>query len=308
MPQGLVLAAGAKTTALSDLELLGGGMVGAQGPAQLWKARGIDFLEPSAMHTLTMNAASGPIELTRFTTAAGYDKVQGTPPTLRSLELWRVRYPLTEINSGNCVFAEYHGFVRFEYDPASIPNTSPESTVNFMTLVPKTGGSPQVFYFTGDSGYQGESPLGDTHRFAPWRPELDPTREYCAWLTTFGDGDLARLPVTSARVCAAVNSLSSDDADAGASGADAAMPPPRGDAALPDDAGAGEPAPHLVKGCSCRLISNSRGRSYFPLIAAIFVSMLIGRRRSRRHAPARVKEARAVGGEPRLVRTRGARL
>jgi hypothetical protein len=251
MPNDVTLVAGAKTFAVSRLEPLGSGIVGSEGPAQFWSVPLVDFLEPSAVHTLTASDATGAIELTHFTTAPGYDKVQGTPAKLRSLELWRERYPLSEINSGNCVFAEYHGFIRFEYDPASIPNTPPESTINFITLAPKTGGSSQVFYFSGDSGYQGQSPVGDPHAFGPWRPELDPTREYCATVTSFGDGDLARLPMVSEQVCAMVAGESN----------------------------AGESKEQAAKGCACRLGSGGEKRSDFAFSVTILVSMLGALRR-----------------------------
>ena len=42
--------------------------------------------------------------MTRFTTAAGYDKAEGTAAVLNAVHLWRVRYPVADIGSGNCVF------------------------------------------------------------------------------------------------------------------------------------------------------------------------------------------------------------
>jgi len=271
-PRGLTLTVGTSVTPLPDLDLLGSGIVSSQAPGQFWRVRGIDFLEPSALHVVSVNRDGGPVELTRFTTASGYDKAQGTPPQLRSLELWRVRYPLSEISSGNCVFAEYHGFIRFDYDPASIPNTLPESTINSITLQPKTGGSSQVFYFTGNTGYEGQSPVPDDHLFGPWRPEVDPTREYCAWLTASGDGDLARLPMQSEQLCTSVVELSNAGVNGGLVGADGASVP-----AL--DGGA-EAAPTLVKGCSCRMAPKARGWPSSILIMGIAL-LGVGRRRSR---------------------------
>ena len=61
--------------------------------------------------------------MTRFTTAAGYDKIEGTAPVVNAVHLWRVRYPVADIGSGNCVFAEYHGFITVDYDPGTVPNT-----------------------------------------------------------------------------------------------------------------------------------------------------------------------------------------
>jgi hypothetical protein len=207
-PSGLSLTAGGQNVPLSFPVSLGRGPGGAT-VWQMHAATADSMLAGGTEHVLTQQTAPGvTVELTRFTTAAGYDKAAGVAPVLRAVHLWRVRYPVADIASGNCVFSEYHGFITVDYDPATVPNTPPTSVVYAFQLVPKNGGSAQTFINAGDpfTGLAPEGtyplPLGD------WQPELDPTRQWCLSISAFGDGDLARLPLGSQQVCAEVEQLS----------------------------------------------------------------------------------------------------
>jgi hypothetical protein len=161
------------------------------------------MLSSSAEHVLS----DGATELTRFTTAAGYDKTPGTAPALHSLQLWRVRYPLSEIASGDCVFSEYQGFILLDWDPAVIPNTTADGTLYTLALSPKTGGSTQTFLFTGNTNFHGQAPTGPDYFPSLFSPELDAVREYCVTLSAIGDGDLARGQLRSESVCASVTEI-----------------------------------------------------------------------------------------------------
>jgi hypothetical protein len=223
---------------------------------------------------------TGRVELTRFTTKAGYDKDAGVAAKPRSLELWRVRYPLSEINQGNCVSSEYRGYLRIDYDPARVPNTAPDGTVYVITLGPKTGGSTQAFYFLGDDLFKGQSPELDPHLLDRWSPELDPSREYCATISAFGDGDLARLPITSESLCASVKQLSSYPDDAGSSAEQPdALPTSTGtDPVFSAPSNAGAP----LGGCATALGTRRLG-ARGPVFMAALLAWLAGRRkRSRR--------------------------
>jgi MYXO-CTERM domain-containing protein len=212
-PSGLTLSANGQNVPLSAAISLGNGVLGSGTAGSFWQLRAgtpDGMLVGGAEHVLSQAKSDGTTaELTRFTAATGYDKAEGTAPVLRGVRLWRVRYPVADIASGNCVFAEYHGFVSVDYDPATVPNTPPASVVHTFQLAPKTGGSAQTFVFAGAAPFAGREPTGTypipTH---PWQPELDPTREYCLAIGAFGDGDIARLPLRSQSVCAEVVQLS----------------------------------------------------------------------------------------------------
>ncbi len=121
-PTGFTLQAGGQAIPLETPVELGGGADGLSGRVTFWRLRPATtngFLLPSTEHVLTATSQTGPAEVTRFTTAAGYDKAQGTAPVLNAVHLWRVRYPVADINSGNCVFAEYHGFITVDYVPGT---------------------------------------------------------------------------------------------------------------------------------------------------------------------------------------------
>ena len=151
----------------------------------------------------------GTAELTRFTTAAGYDKTQGTAPVLRSVHLWAGPLPGGGHRLGRLRFAEYHGFITVDYDPAVVPNTPPARLVQTIHLAPKNGGSEQAFMYVGETPFKGLEPTGDYPTpIGLWHPELDATRQICLSVSAFGDGDIARLPVTSETVCADVVQLS----------------------------------------------------------------------------------------------------
>ena len=214
VPWGLTLTAGGQNVPLSAPLSLGNGAAGVA----FWQ---IGVLTPNSMlvggaeHVLSQTDASGnSVELTRFTAAAGYDKAAGVAPVLRALHLWRVRYPLADIASGKCVFAEYHGFLTVDYDAATVPNTEPTSVIYTFRLTPKNGGAEQRLVHAGDPfvGLAPDraypSPIGE------WQPELDPTRSYCLTVSAFGDGNLARPPLTSESVCAEVVQLSAPGAPA----------------------------------------------------------------------------------------------
>ena len=200
-PTGFSLQAAGADVPLSLPESLGGGVVAAVGssaPVTLWRIRSaatMSFLVPSAEHVLTASFQGGsPAEVTRFTTAAGYDKAPAVAPVLNAVHLWRVRYPVADIGSGNCVFAEYHGFITVDYVPGTVPNTPPGSVVHTFQLAPKTGGSAQTFTYVGETPFTGNEPTGPYPTpLGGWQPELDPTRTYCLSVGAIGDGDLARL-------------------------------------------------------------------------------------------------------------------
>jgi MYXO-CTERM domain-containing protein len=211
-PTGFSLQAGGQDVPLGLPEPLGGGSEESSGPAQFWQLRPATadgLLVASAEHVLTATFQGASVEVTRFTTAAGYDKVQGTAPVLNSVHLWRVRYPVADIASGNCVFAEYHGFITVDYAAGTVPNTPPASVIHTFSLAPKTGGSAQTFVYVGEAPFRGLEPVGDYPLpIGAWQPELDPTREYCLSVSAFGDGDIARLGLASQEVCADVVQLS----------------------------------------------------------------------------------------------------
>jgi len=288
----LELTAGGQPVAVTK-EQLGVSVDSSLRDTKVWRLKTADFLAPMTEHVLSNldDIDAGAIdrfELTHFTTAAGYDKLPSVPAKPHSLELWRVRYPLDEIASGNCVFGEYRGYIRIDYDPASIPNTTPAGTVYSISLAPKTGGTAQTFYFTGDDLFKGKSPEPDPHALDRWQLELDPTREYCATITAFGDGDLARLPTVSEPICASVGQLSSSDAganqgtlpDAAGGSPDSASGSVGGDTITSTPTATGvDPK----SGCSCTLASTAngdrRGLGLATMVALAFTRRGFTRRR-----------------------------
>jgi hypothetical protein len=230
----ITLTANGSPVPLSFAEL--GRFYPSQG--SLFRAKLPDLLEPSTEYVLEgppsygnppYGDAGASVELTRFTTAATYDKVAGTPPSLSSLKLWSVRYPLDDIGSGSCVFAEYQGYAQLDFQPAQIPSTTASGTLYTLTITPRTGGAPQSLHFAGDAPFEGhELSAKDPYPNSlpsEWFLDLDPRREYCATLSARGDGDNARLPVVSEPVCTGVVELC-------AKGAECA-----GAALAPDDGG-----------------------------------------------------------------------
>ena len=212
-PFGLSLLVNGQSVAVSRWTALGSGVAEGPGTTSFWQLEigaAPDLLEGTAEYVVSLPGGDGGATvLTDFTTAAGYDKAAGTAPNLRNFHLWRVRYPVADIASGNCVFAEYHSFITVDYDPATIPNTEPASVVQTFALVPQTGGAQQTFVYTGSDPFTGLAPVGDyPSPLGEWQPDLDPTRVYCLAISAFGDGNLARLPVSGNQLCASVTQLS----------------------------------------------------------------------------------------------------
>ena len=208
-PADIAIESGGVAVSISPAVAIGGGQDDATGfPVAFWQVKpAAGVLPGSADITLSVaDGKGGRITLTTIHTAAGYDKQQGTPSTLRSLTLTRVRYPLSEINSGDCVFSEYIGFIAFESDAATIPGTPADSIVNTIVLTPKNGGAAsQARAYTGARSYSGTPTGSVTH--GAWFPYLDPTLEYCAGITSFGYGDIARLSLASNTLCAHVTEV-----------------------------------------------------------------------------------------------------
>jgi hypothetical protein len=268
---GLSLQSGGQNVALSAPVLLGGGADGSLGPVRFWKvqpaASSNGMLAGDTEHVLTATFEGSTVEVTRFTTAAGYDKAQGVAPVLNGFRLWRVRYPVADIGSGNCVFAEYHGFITVDYVPGTVPNTAPSSVVHTFQLVPKNGGSAQTFVYTGETPFAGEEPTGAYPMPAfLWQPELDPTRSYCLSIAAFGDGDIARLSLPSQSVCADVVQLS----------AAGAPPPPSIGSGGGGSGGGGSGAGSGGGGCAIAGTPRSLGAGWL-LVAAV----VLARRRRR---------------------------
>jgi hypothetical protein len=121
------------------------------------------------------------------------------------------------------VFSEYIGYITFDADSATIPGTPPESVVSSISLTPKYGGAaPQGMTFTGAKPYSGDPPGAYSPTTATWMPFLDPTLEYCAGISSFGFGDIARLPLVSNTVCARVQEISLSGATPSTGGCDVA--------------------------------------------------------------------------------------
>lgn len=243
-PRDLVLTADGAPVETDGAVRVGAGDDGKYRSVDFWRVRlpGDGMLQPSTTYELSAevwaDGGTGRSVLTSFTTGPRYDKEPGTPAAPKSLRLWRVRYPLGEIGSGNCVFSEYVGFISIDWDPASVPKTTPENTVYALTLAPKTGGAPQTLFFTGGEPFQGAAPTGAHPNITMadrWHPELDPTREYCARVAVaFADGDQARGIPTSENVCATVTEIDATGTGPGAGGA------PASDASAADEPPAGE--------------------------------------------------------------------
>ncbi len=214
-PFGVSVLANGQAATVSGWRAIGSGIDGSGGPTSFWQLS-VGLLAASADYVVTLPAGGtdgGAATLTTFSTAAGYDKAAGTAANLRSVHLWRVRYPVADIASGNCVFAEYASFVTVDYDPATIPNTVPGSVIQSFQLRPDTGGTSQTFVYTGDAPFAGLAPSGAYPLpLGQWQPDLDPTRRYCLAISAMGDGDLARLGTGSNQVCADVVQLSATGA------------------------------------------------------------------------------------------------
>ena len=201
---------------VSSWRAIGSGIDGSGGPTSFWQLS-VGLLAASADYVVTLPAAGADGDaatLTTFSTAAGYDKAAGTPANLRSVHLWRVRYPVADIASGNCVFAEYASFVTVDYDLATIPNTTPGSVIQIVPARARhrrdharPSSTPAI---RRSRAWRRRAPT--RCRSGAWQPDLDPTRRYCLAISAIGDGDLARLGTGSNQVCADVVQLSATGA------------------------------------------------------------------------------------------------
>lgn len=286
-PSGLKLLANGEDLPLLLPISLGSGVDASGAHGGYWQTRVAaagSLLLPSAEHVLSQTTASGAlVELTRFSTGPGYDKAGGASPVVRSLRLWRVRYPTRDIGSGNCVFAEYHGFIAVDYDPATVPNTAPASIVSTFQLAPKYAGSAQTFVYMGDTPFIGLEPIGDYPLpTGQWQPELDPTRSYCLAIRAFGDGDLARQALASQEICAEVVQLS----------AAGAPPPPQIGAGGTGGGGTGGNGGGDMAGCatSCVVAGSPESTSLTWLLLVVVV---LRRRFGRIGALERMRAVRA---------------
>jgi hypothetical protein len=216
LPAGHTIEADGQPVSLPAGQPLGSGPMGS------W-LRLPGALIPSTSYVVRVQDGGMTKELTRFTTAAAYDKAPGTPAKLTGLRLWRAHYTGV-IGGGDCVFSEYEGYIDLAYEPGALPGTPPDEVINVLTLAPKTGGASQTFTFTGSQRLHLAQTYGATGNelvdvppggvpspvFAAWKPELAPDRVYCATLTLYGRNDLAALPAVSEQVCAPVTNLEPD--------------------------------------------------------------------------------------------------
>jgi len=291
-PTGVSLAAGATALPIASVTPLGVGIDGTTGNATgFWLLKTQDFLPASTTLTLAMDGAGGgSTTLTTITTAAGYDKAPPTPAVIKTLALTRQRFPRSEIASGNCVFEEYDSFIALDGDPALIPNTAPESVISTITLAARYGGAaPQSFTFTGPGFFKGQAPSPDQPPLAdPWRIYLDPSLEYCVTVTSFGDGDSARVPARSNMLCATVDQQSvrgaGDDGGAldapGAGTSDAGTPATDGGTGA--GGGAAGEAAGASSGCALAPAKAVSGSLVAAWSVAIAMAVAIGTAR-RRH-------------------------
>lgn len=114
------------------------------------------------------------------------------------------------------------------------------------------------------------SPEQDPHALDRWAPELDPSREYCATITAFGDGDLARLPSMSESICASVKQLSS----------------------FVDGSSSNDAGPPLLttvgpqaNGCSCTMLANRASKAQWLSVVAAVCFGFVLRRTKAFHSP-----------------------
>ena len=204
IPAGLVLEAAGVPVMLPTPVALGGGLASGR-PATFHRVAGM--LTPSTSYVLRATDAAGAAqELTRFTTAATYDKVAGTAPKITGLRLWRVRYPVSAIAAGGCVFDEYHGYVDVDYEDGAIPGTPADEVLGTVELRPENGTQVQSFLFTGGR-FDGLRSATPDPALATWRPELAPDRTYCVTITLSGRNDIAVGDVRSNMLCVPVVSL-----------------------------------------------------------------------------------------------------
>lgn len=173
-----------------------------------WRLSPTVPLKPATTYTVTVTQPAYPPQISTFTTASEDNLEPGTPPQIESLRLWRLRYPVKDINSGNCLFSEYVSFVEVRWKEGFVPSTPPGQTLHLFSLAPREGGEVWTYGALG-TGQLGAEPVGDyPHPMPEWRVELDPTREYCVSARAFGDNDLVRDSGESNVVCATVEERS----------------------------------------------------------------------------------------------------
>jgi hypothetical protein len=188
--------------------------------------------------------------------------VPGTPPNISRLRLWRVRYPVSQINAGGCVFSEFEGYFAVDFTPAAIPGTPPEEVISVLSLSPKFGGSQLQLVFMGITTLPGglvsgrgalsgngvSLPDGEglSAPDAMWKPELQPDREYCATISSFGRNDQATLPASSNQVCVSVVNIDGRGLPETAPQADAGIDASQGDGGV----GGSEGRPLATGGCT----------------------------------------------------------
>jgi hypothetical protein len=297
IPVGLSLEANGQSVTLPALEFVGDGMA-ATGFGRYFRLRGA--LEPSTEYVLRGQDGGQLRELTRFTTAAGYDKAPGAPPNLERLRLWRVHYPPEQVRGGSCVFDEIEGYVAIDYTDGALPGTPADEIVHVLSLRAQNGTELQSFVFSGVGKFEGapgvDRPDGGADLssgslanlpYAPWKPTLAPDRVYCATLSLYGRNDQAMVPVASNTICAPVMNVDTRPTiDAG----------PTADAGAGGVSGAGGPevdaAPaalaHPGDGCSCSIGRGGAGpaQALTPVVLGLLAASR--RARTRRACPRRV--------------------
>jgi uncharacterized protein (TIGR03382 family) len=209
-PAGLTLEANGQPVPVPALDPLGPGFLPG-GWAKFWRFH--ETLAPSTTYVLRIQEPAGSRELTRFTTAASYDKTPGTAPVLERLRLWRVRYDVQQIAAGGCVFDEYEGYVDLDYQPGAVPGTPVDEVVHVVSLGPKNGSSSETWASLGPAKFEHVPAQGRPSPTARWKPLLAPDREYCATVTLYGRNDRAMPEVRSEILCAPVMNVDARTSD-----------------------------------------------------------------------------------------------
>lgn len=298
IPADLSFEANGLPLPLPAISVIGDGVANL-GLARYWRLE--TELEPSTEYVLRGRGDGGAVrELTRFSTASGYDKAAGTPPVLKQLRLWQVRYDRALVAGGSCVFDEFEGYVDLKHDEGALPGTPLGEVVQVVTLAPKSGGATQSFVFPGGAPYPtpiealltgGDPgrPTAATPALAAWRPVLLADREYCARITIYGRNDRAIAPVQSNELCAPVVAIDDRTAVPGFDGgapvvhddAGVTQAPAHDASGTPHDAGfAG--APPSSAGCTFAPAVASRASGGVPLVIALVALARNCTRRRRR--------------------------
>jgi hypothetical protein len=217
MPTQLSLEANGTAIPFDEPTLLGTG----SGPADsfdFWQIKPTGGrLPPSSIVTLSgFDVSLGQPFTSTITTADGTDTAAGAPAHLSGLTLRLFHFQPNEIGGDSCVRSADVSWVELKLDGAQVPGTAPVAVINSVTLMPKAGGAAQSHMFLGQEMYPGETPAPNGPRAPPgWSPNLDPSVEYCATVTSFGTGDLSRAPLVSNTLCTSVESVGTPGAPAG---------------------------------------------------------------------------------------------